>query len=153
DRGRNGVPLEERIDVIGVALDRDLGWGNFAFPLRFGGAVDGGAGGYMEVLTGITWWSGGVVAIEAAALGGIAGGGNVDTGGGGLLRSELGIGVKPWRSLSLGLRGGWMWGLEGDFDGASAVMEVAWDSVEWSLIDGDRGTLAREAVHLDPWRI
>lgn len=148
--GRSGAELGA-IDLVGFTIERHLDAG-FRLPLRLAGAWRG-ATGYMEVLGGVGWVGPWRIAPEATVLFGAGGGGDVDTGGGLLVRPELGIGVRLLDALALRVSGGWTWALDGDFAAPGATVALGWTSQAWSIIDGDRGSLAASAVQRDPWRI
>lgn len=149
---RSGGDLADRITLIGGTAERDLGQG-WALPLRMAAAVDGGAAGYMEVFGGIRWQAPGRLAPFIDALVGFGGGGDVDTGGGLLLRPDLGWALALGGDFSLRLSGGWTVAPDGDFQAVTVLGDLAWTTEEWTLIGDAQGTLARSAVVPDPWHI
>ncbi len=151
ETGRSGTPLANSISLVGISLERHLGSG-WRLPVRLAGAARG-ATGYMEVLSGVGWVGSRRIAPEISLLAGAGGGGDVDTGGGILLRPEFGLGVALCNNLRLRAAAGYTWALDGDFSAPGATVALAWTSTEWVQLDPGPGTLAASAVHPDPWRI
>lgn len=151
---RSGVPLADRIGLIGISFEHaldDSWWSTFTMATP----VEGGIAGYMEVLGGVAWrplLTDGLH-LDARLLGGLGGGGDVDTGSGIMGRSELGLSLGLSRTLSLSARGGYMIA-DGDFDAASVMGELRW-SVDHLALDGGstQATLPAAATHLDRWSI
>jgi hypothetical protein len=156
ERGRSGALLADHIELVGFAIERYL-TPNWSVPLRMAAAVTGDAAGYMEVMSGVAWqgstrYAG--IAPIADLLVGAGGGGDIDTGGGILVRPELGIAVGCGRSFDLRIRSGWTEAPDGNFSAATLTADLAWTSEEWTQIGASsRGSLAHDAVQPDPWRL
>lgn len=154
DLRRNGVPLADRIGLIGVSLERavsDSWWTTFTMATP----VEGGIAGYMEVLGGMAWRPqlASHLHLDARVLGGLGGGGDVDTDSGLMARSELGLTVDANRSLGLSMRGGYM-KADGDFDAVSVMGELRWTTEHLTLEDGSTcATIPAAATQLDHWRV
>jgi len=151
ETGRSGNPLADSISLVGIGLERHLGAG-WRLPVRMAGAARG-ATGYMEVFSGLGWVGAGLIAPEFFLLAGAGGGGDVDTGGGILLRPEIGLGVGLGDSLHLRAAAGYTWAIDGDFSAPGATLALAWSSTEWVQLGAGPGTLAASALQADPWRI
>lgn len=102
-KGRGGRVVDGRLDLIGVRW-REYTPRRWYMDFETSGAWGGGIDGYAQVLFG-----GGYrynvlprLALSGGALVGGAGGGNVDTGGGGLYRIYVGVrhGLTPWWALN-----------------------------------------------------
>ena len=155
DRGRSGAPLAQRIDLVGISLDYHLS-DQWWLPLQAAAAIGGGAAGYMEVLGGVAWRPTiiGGLHLDTRLLGGLGGGGDIDTGGGIMVRPELGLALDLGSSYTLAARGGWVKAVDGGFDGASLTGELCWNSDYLALTGGSsRATLPAATVAMERWRI
>jgi hypothetical protein len=137
DRGRSGVGLDRLLgtvtqwrftapDASGAAVTRTIGLvgarlltegaagpdgGRWVWGAETAGAAQGDASGYMEVL-GLAGWdqpvgASGRLGVSARLALGMAGGGAVPTGGGGLAKASVGLWGEPRPGWTFGLDRGW----------------------------------------------
>jgi hypothetical protein len=153
-RGRHGLALTPTLDLAGVEFTR--AWDDhWSTPVQLAGALGGNRAGYMEVFTGLAGNVGKTWNLEARALAGLGGGGDLDTGGGVMLRPELAVGRRLGRHWLLQVRGGRAWALEGDFAAWMGAAALRWDPEQWHLVGDGRAaaSIPAEAVGFDPWRL
>jgi hypothetical protein len=123
----SGPPLERRIGIVGARLDRAVNdhayWG-----LEAAGAAGGGVGGYAEYLgtlgTETTFWRG--VTLGARVALGMGGGGDVDTGGGLLMKAGVYGTYRLTRELGLTLEAGMTSAPQGHFKAPHAMASLNW---------------------------
>lgn len=153
-RRRGGGPLAERIDCAGVVFARTLVAGLYA-PLELQGALGGEAAGYMEVMGGLGWREplGSRLALDLRLLAGAGGGGDVDTGGGVLLRPMLHGGVRLADAVWFELGGGWAWAPDGDFAAGVAQAGLAWAPEALEVRDAPLAVLPGDALGRDAWTV
>ncbi len=158
DPGRSGIGLDRLVgtvtrwrfdssDAAGATVSRDVGLvgarmlthgpaapggGRWVWGGETAGAAQGDASGYMEILGFLGWDqplgpSGRFGASVRASLG-LAGGGAVPTGGGGLAKGSVGLWAEAWPGWTLGLDRGWTkatgTSLRGERWQVSAAMEL-----------------------------
>lgn len=129
DRARrvSGAPLAADIAIVGArleqALDNHAYWG-----VEAGGAVSGGVGGYAELLgtlgTETTFWRG--LTLGARVAVGMGGGGDVDTGGGLLMKAGAYGTVRLARELGLTVEAGLTGAPQGSFRAVHAAASLNW---------------------------
>lgn len=136
--------------TIGFAYERKLGEGGWFAVLETAGARDGSSDGYAEVLAGGGW---GVTLpatrtqLKLALALGAAGGGSVDTQGGGIARAKLtvhqpfgnraGIGLNLGKLTSAGRFGADYLGID----------------LTYRLGEVTRGNATPRSLYLQPWNI
>jgi len=116
NKGRSGKILNQRMDMLGVRWSQKLK-NNYWFEFETAGAVSGGIDGFAEVLGGISyrlpihkWFT-----FNSGSLIGAAGGGDVDTGGGGIFRAYTGIDVLINKRWQINNQIGMNWAVDGEF--------------------------------------
>ena len=123
-RNRNGL-RQQPFDLAGFSLTTDLQGPWFRF-VSADGAAGGTSAGYAQAMAGVGLRLPlpGSLGMEARLGAGLGGGGNVDTGGGGLISGEgaLTLGSARWKA-SLGL--GFMRAPGGDFQGRTLTFRVS----------------------------
>lgn len=137
-------------DTIGFAYERKLGEGGWFAELETAGARTGGSDGYAEVLAGGGW---GVTLpatrtqLKLALALGAAGGGSVDTQGGGIARAKLTVrqpvGSRAGIALNLGKLTS-AGGFGADYLGIDLT---------YRLGEVTRGNATPRALYLQPWDI
>lgn len=123
----SGRPIDRRIGFVGTRLERAIDdhayWG-----LEAAGAGGGGVGGYAEYLgtlgTETTFWNRVTLGTRVAL--GMGGGGDVDTGGGLLLKAAAYSTVRLTRELGLTLEGGMTAAPQGHFKALHATASLNW---------------------------
>lgn len=156
---RDNTPLDDRILLTSLAVERGLGDGWYA-PFELSGAIGGGVPGYAQFLLGMGYRE---PLLENSmdwraqfSMGG-GGGGGVDTGGGLLADARVGLDAILSRDWRLHLLAGYMGAIDGKLDGATLTAGVSWSPVPIELRNGfDRARLNEEGVwademRLDPW--
>lgn len=125
---RSGGALPTTLGLVGVRAERGVGE-HAGFALEGAGAAAGGVSGYAEYLVHGWWrtW----VADDRASLGvrfgaGMAGGGDIDTGGGLLLKGALIAALRLGENASLNAEGGYVAAPEGGFRAVTASASLAW---------------------------
>ena len=106
----------EQIHLVGFEYGSYLNRDWFGF-LEAAGAMHGGAGGYAEVLGGMGYSHSlvRVVDVKVKVSVGAAGGGQVDTGGGLVYKTNLGLTYTPIDTLNITTEGGYMGAVNGSF--------------------------------------
>jgi hypothetical protein len=124
----SGGPLASTIGFVGMRLERAIDdhayWG-----IEAAGAASGGAGGYAEYLatvgTETTVWSD-VLTLGGRVAVGMGGGGDVNVGGGALMKGGLYGTLRLTRSLGLSLEGGATRAPQGSFKALHAAASLNW---------------------------
>lgn len=137
-------------DTIGFAYERKLGKGGWFAELETAGARAGNSDGYAEVLAGGGWGltiPATQTRLKLSLTLGAAGGGAVDTQGGGIARAKLGVhqplGNRAGMGLSLGkLTSAGRFGA--DYIGVD---------LSYRLGEITRGQSASRSLYLQPWDI
>ncbi len=114
-----GGSLDDSLRLVGVEYSYFLD-DNWFTTFETAGAVSGGVGGYAELLAGLGYRlpltkSDRLALLPALTIGG-AGGGGVDTGGGFVVRANLGLEYLLAPHLSLIMDGGYLTAPDGNFD-------------------------------------
>jgi hypothetical protein len=123
----SGGELGSRIGLVGTRIERAIGdhayWG-----VEAAGAGGGGVGGYAEYLATIgtetTFWTDLTLGTRVAL--GMGGGGDVDTGGGLLLKAAAYGTYRLTRELGLTLEGGMTSAPQGRFKALHAMASLNW---------------------------
>ena len=147
-RRTTGVIQKDEIHLAGVEFDYFVN-DSLYVPLEVAGAGGGGVGGFAMVLTGVggTWP---VLVdelnLEGKVLVGSGGGGHVDTGGGFIWGASGGF-SWGFEGLSLNLLGGLLSAPDGDFDGTTLSLGLAWNPYSAELAwDYRRSQLENQSV-------
>jgi len=116
NRGRSGKVLDERMDVIGIRWSKKLNE-SYWFEFETGGAFSGGIDGFAEVLSGVSYRSPVIpwLAANSGFLVGAAGGGDVDTGGGAIVRVYTGFDLIMGERWQINNQFGFNRAVDGDF--------------------------------------
>ncbi|MEM7306687.1 MAG: hypothetical protein AAF682_08455 [Planctomycetota bacterium] len=158
--GAGNAPLSDDVELGGLALDYFLSESLF-IPLELAGAIGGGVGGFAMAMGGI----GGSLPLferlrlEGRLLAGAGGGGDVDTGGGLLLKGAAGVSWAFGGNMALELLGGYITAPDGDLDGTTLTAGISWNprsaELSWdyprSSLDSDG--LSASAAELDATRV
>jgi len=124
----SGGALDSRIGFVGARLERAIDdhayWG-----LEASGASSGGVAGYAEYLgtwgTETTVWSD-VLTLGGRVALGMGGGGDVDVGGGLLVKAGVYGTLRLTRELGLSLEGGYTRAPQGSFRALHAAASLNW---------------------------
>ncbi len=126
-KGRGDIIHDRAINVIGIRWRQRTGsvlWNEF----ETGGSWGGGTDGFAQVLFGkglrfplITRSY-----LVSGAMLGAAGGGNVDTGGGVIVRAYAGIQYFLSKRWMLGLESGWTQAIDGEFAALTSVINIGY---------------------------
>jgi len=127
-RRKSGLPYEGKIGFVGARMERAVSdhayWG-----LEAAGASSGGVAGYAEYLgtvgTETAIWSNALVVGARVALG-MGGGGDVDVGGGLLLKGGVYGTVRLTRELGLSIEGGLTRAPQGSFKAVHGAVSLNW---------------------------
>jgi len=116
NKGRGGKALTQRMDVLGVRWSQKLK-NNYWFEFETAGAVSGGIDGFAQVLGGISYRLPlhKRFTFNSGSLIGAAGGGDVDTGGGGIVRAYTGIDILINDRWQINNQIGMNWAVDGAF--------------------------------------
>tara|TARA_Y100000589_G_scaffold152333_1_gene145132 strand:+ start:257 stop:1321 length:1065 start_codon:yes stop_codon:yes gene_type:complete len=115
----SGDSLNNSLSLVGVEYSYFID-DNWFTTFETAGAISGGVGGYAELLAGIGYRlhltkDDRLALLPALTIGG-AGGGMVDTGGGFVVRANLGLEYRFSPDLSLIIDGGHLTSPDGNFD-------------------------------------
>jgi hypothetical protein len=127
-RRLSGGELDSQIGIVGTRVERAIDdhayWG-----IEAAGAASGGVGGYAEYLgtigTETTVWPG-VLTLGGRLALGMGGGGDVDVGGGLLMKAGAYGTVRLSRELGLTLEGGYTKAPQGSFRALHAAASLNW---------------------------
>lgn len=116
----SGLPQHPTINLLGVEWQRYLSDSTF-FKIEAEGAMGGQSNGYMQILLGggYRFRLTGSTALKASASLGVAGGGNVATGGGLLVDASLALQQHITNNLFIEFGGGYVNAPDGDFRATS----------------------------------
>jgi len=124
----SGQPLTQRIGLVGLRAERSVA-GPLWAGIETAGAASGGVAGYAEVLgtAGLRW----PVIEDRLNLGvrasaGLGGGGNINTGGGLLLKTAAGGALRLTHTLGLGAELGLVDAPRGRYKAATAAVSLNW---------------------------
>ncbi|MGB5965632.1 MAG: hypothetical protein WBG65_08860 [Sulfurimonadaceae bacterium] len=117
----------ESISLIGFEYGSYLNKRWFGF-LEAAGAMNGGAGGYGEVLGGLgyDYAFNQKLGVKAKVSLGSAGGGRVDTGGGFVYKAYIGAYYKPIKELTINAETGYMDAPDGSFSAQIVKLNLAY---------------------------
>ena len=115
----SGGSLNNSLGLVGVEYSYFIN-DNWFTTFETAGAISGGVGGYAELLAGLGYRlpitkDDRLALLPALTIGG-AGGGDVETGGGFVARSNLGLEYRLSTDLSLIMDGGYLTAPDGNFD-------------------------------------
>lgn len=129
-RDTSGALSEDSIDMVGFEYRGSLGT-NLFYLVETQGAFNGDADGFAELLLGVGYRLPlGRTELAATLSAGGAGGGQVDTGGGAVVRGELSAGYGLTPALKLGVSGGYIDAVDGSFSALSlgSRLSMAFDT-------------------------
>lgn len=117
-----------RFGMLGLRTHHALGR-NVYLPIEYLAAAGGNAGGYRQVMFGIGEWgprfTPHVWGVKELLVG-AGGGAGYDTGGGALAQFNTGLEI-PFRSeWSASVRAGYLFAIDGDFDGLTLQASASW---------------------------
>ena len=137
-RVRTYSPASGSKTTSGESPEDSLGWSEWSAVLSWQelvatfdpGAVSGGVGGYAELLAGLGYRfpltkNDRLAILPSLTIGG-AGGGEVETGGGFVTRTNLGLEYRLYPNLSLIIDGGYLFAPGGNFDAPYAGLNLAY---------------------------
>ena len=125
----SGQPLTQTIGLVGMRAENTVGGGPLWVGLEASGAAKGGVAGYAEVLgTGGLHWAaaGDRLSLDLRGSVGAGGGGDIDTGGGLLLKGAAGATLRITDTLGVSLEGGLLHAPHGHFDGRYVSVGLDW---------------------------
>jgi hypothetical protein len=122
-----GLPLTQTIGLVGMRAEHSVG-GPFWFGIEAAGAAKGGVAGYAEVLgtSGFHWPVAHRVTLDLRASAGAGGGGDIDTGGGFLLKAAAGATLRLTDTLGVSLESGVSHAPYGHFDTHQVSVALDW---------------------------
>lgn len=149
----SGKDLNQNIQLLGVEYGFNIS-DDFITYVESAGALGGDSTGYMEILGGVgysyefTAKSNAQVKLSLGA----AGGGEVNTGGGGVTKASLNFNYSALKSLTTGIGVGYYHALEGNFDAKFAKIQVGMNtnlltlgsqksSIDFDMFDTQKFTL------------
>ncbi len=124
----SGQPLTQRIGLVGLRAERIVD-GPLWAGIETAGAASGGVAGYAEVLgtAGLRWpVIGDRLSLGVRASAGLGGGGNVNTGGGILLKTAAGATLRLTDTLGIGAELGVVDAPRGHYKAATAAVSLNW---------------------------
>jgi len=124
----SGQPLTQRIGLVGLRAERIVD-GPLWAGIETAGAASGGVAGYAEVLgtAGLRWpVVGDRLSLGVRASAGLGGGGNVNTGGGILLKTAAGATLRLTDTLGIGAELGLVDAPRGHYKAATAAVSLNW---------------------------
>jgi hypothetical protein len=124
-----GAPLAQTIGLVGMRAEHSFDDGPLWLGIEAAGAAKGGVAGYAEVLG-----TGGVhvpvagnrLTFDLRASVGAGGGGDIDTGGGLLLKGAAGATLRLTDTLGVSVEGGLLHAPGGHFDGRQVSVALDW---------------------------
>ncbi len=124
----SGQPLTRRIGLVGLRAERIVD-GPLWAGIETAGAASGGVAGYAEVLgtAGLRWpVIGDRLSLGVRASAGLGGGGNVNTGGGILLKTAAGATLRLTDTLGIGAELGLVDAPRGHYKATTAAVSLNW---------------------------
>ncbi len=148
-RNNSGLPLTDRMDLMGVGVDYFLGR-RLYLTLEAHGAGGGGVDGFAMAMGGAGIrlpLIGSHLGLEAQVLGGSSGGGGVDTGGGYGWQAVAGLRAALGHALSVFAGAGTTRFPDGDFEADTLSIGLSWATETTELAGGyPRSELARSGL-------
>lgn len=150
---QDGTPYTEDILMGGVRLNATLD-DHSHLPIEAWGALEGDVAGFRALMAGygrhgpiLDSVLPGVLTWELEVLGGLAGGGNTDTGGGLVLEASAGLRARLARNWTGHVAMSYLDAPTGDLTATGLQIGLAWDPRMLRLAPGyDRERLATEAL-------
>ena len=144
---RSGAPLTQAVKLMGVEYGANLSE-NIIVYLESAGAMGGESTGYMEVLGGVGYTTKITQNsnLQAKLSLGAAGGGEIDTAGGGITKAHLNFNYNLAKDINLGLGAGYFHALEGGFDAPFAKVNVGINSNFLSLGSSNKKMIDFESI-------
>ena len=124
----SGEPLTQRIGLVGLRAERNIDGALWA-GVETAGAASGGVAGYAEVLgtAGLRWpVIGDRLSLGVRASLGLGGGGNIDTGGGLLMKAAAGTTLRLTDTLGVGAEVGIVHARLGHYTAATGAVSLNW---------------------------
>lgn len=120
----------EKVTLVGFEYGSYFNKQWFGF-LEASGAVQGGAGGYAEVLGGLGYDHAfnQKLGVKAKVSLGSAGGGRVDTGGGFVYKANAGVYYKPIKTLTINAEAGYIDAPDGSFSAQTVKLNLAYNLI------------------------
>jgi len=154
----SGLPLTTSSHLFGISLRqyRGEGYPRWFSSKEIAGSAGGNTDGYAEVLAGIGYQSRlghGKGFWESTFAIGAGGGGRVDTGGGLLLRGELGAGYRFAPALVARIGAGYMTAPDGNYQASTLTAQLGY---QWQMAGAfDSGTLIAndDVLQVRHWRL
>jgi len=151
----SGSLLDDSLGLIGVEYSYFLDKNWFA-TFETSGAVLGDVGGYAELLAGIGYRipltkDDRLALLPALTIGG-AGGGAVETGGGFVARSNLGLEYRVSPDLSLIMDGGYLTAQDGNFDTSYLGLNLAYVMENFALDQKGTPLIETDLIRTNKWR-
>ncbi len=136
----SGLPQHPTINLLGVEWQRYLSDNTF-LKIEAEGAMGGRSNGYMQILLGggYRFRVTGSTALKASASLGVAGGGNVATGGGLLVDASLALQQHITNNLFIEFGGGYVDAPDGDFRATSLNAKLGYS---YSMPDLQAGAVS-----------
>ncbi len=150
-----GGSLDNSLGLVGVEYSYFLDENWFAI-FETAGALSGGVGGYAELLAGLGYRlpltkDDRVALLTSITIGG-AGGGEVDTGGGFVARSNLGLEYRLSPHLSLIMDGGYLSAPNGNYDTPYAGFNLAYVMETFAQDQKGAPLTETELIKTTKWR-
>ncbi len=151
----SGGSLDDSLGLVGVEYSYFLNE-NWFTTFETAGAVSGGVGGYAELLAGIGYRlplikDDRLALLSSLTIGG-AGGGEVETGGGFVARTNLGLEYRLSPDFSLIMDGGYLTAPDGKFDSSYFGLNLVY--VMETFAQDQKGSPLKEKdlVKTNKWR-
>ena len=142
----DGSEQHNRINLVGLEWNKYLNH-NLFLHTEAEGAMGGQSNGYMQILLGGGYRVplGSSTALKLTAAAGVAGGGNVATGGGLILDSSLALQQKLTRKLYIEAGAGYVTAPDGDFEAYSVEAKLGY-AFNTPFVGGNRTQLSMSAL-------
>lgn len=125
--GVSGKQFDNHLDILGVRWRNKL-YKNLWLEFETGGAMLGNIDGFAQVFSGFSYetYFGKQIYGNVGVLIGAAGGGDVNTDGGGMYRSFVGLGFHLNTRWSVASQIAWTSALEGNFKAKTALLNIVY---------------------------
>ena len=154
-KNTSGKSLSDSIGLVGVEYSYFLDE-NWFTTFETAGAISGNVGGYAELLAGIGYRlpltkDDRIALLPAITIGG-AGGGAVETGGGFVARTNLGLEYLLSPDISLIMESGYLTATDGKFDTPYVGLNLAYVMETFAKDQRGASFTGKELIKTNKWR-